>query len=82
MTERKDDRLWGGRFENGPDARFDAFHINAHIAADAKTIFNTATSNMGGIRAGDHCFCRNASCIYTGAAKLVTFDDGDGLACC
>ncbi|HET7105661.1 MAG TPA: argininosuccinate lyase [Candidatus Acidoferrum sp.] len=25
MTERKDDRLWGGRFENAPDARFDTF---------------------------------------------------------
>src|SRR5579863_2172610 len=25
MTERKDDRLWGGRFERAPDARFDAF---------------------------------------------------------
>src|SRR6201982_935655 len=25
MTERKDDRLWGGRFEGQPDARFDAF---------------------------------------------------------
>lgn len=25
MTERKDDRLWGGRFENATDARFDAF---------------------------------------------------------
>jgi argininosuccinate lyase len=25
MTERKDDRLWGGRFENAPDAHFDAF---------------------------------------------------------
>src|SRR5258707_2126111 len=25
MTERKDDRLWGGRFEREPDARFDAF---------------------------------------------------------
>ena len=25
MTQRKDDRLWGGRFENAPDARFDAF---------------------------------------------------------
>ena len=25
MPERKDDRLWGGRFENAPDARFDAF---------------------------------------------------------
>src|SRR5258708_13172564 len=23
--ERRDDRLWGGRFENAPDARFDAF---------------------------------------------------------
>src|SRR6202140_6018357 len=23
--ERKGDRLWGGRFENAPDARFDAF---------------------------------------------------------
>ena len=23
--ERKDDRLWGGRFDNAPDARFDAF---------------------------------------------------------
>ena len=23
--ERKSDRLWGGRFENAPDARFDAF---------------------------------------------------------
>src|SRR6266481_4942158 len=23
--ERTDDRLWGGRFENAPDARFDAF---------------------------------------------------------
>jgi argininosuccinate lyase len=23
--ERKDDRLWGGRFENAPDARFDTF---------------------------------------------------------
>src|SRR5213593_318763 len=25
MTDRKDDRLWGGRFEREPDARFDAF---------------------------------------------------------
>ena len=25
MTERKDNKLWGGRFERGPDARFDAF---------------------------------------------------------
>jgi argininosuccinate lyase len=26
MTERKDDRLWGGRFERAPNAGFDAFH--------------------------------------------------------
>jgi argininosuccinate lyase len=25
MTERKDDRLWGGRFERGPNLGFDAF---------------------------------------------------------
>jgi argininosuccinate lyase len=25
MTQRKDDRLWGGRFENAPDAAFDTF---------------------------------------------------------
>jgi len=25
MTGRKDDRLWGGRFENAPDATFDSF---------------------------------------------------------
>src|SRR5882762_4875210 len=25
MTERKDDRLWGGRFEHVPNERFDAF---------------------------------------------------------
>src|SRR6202049_2709232 len=25
MTERKDDRLWGGRFEHAPNAGFDAF---------------------------------------------------------
>ncbi|HKM67021.1 MAG TPA: argininosuccinate lyase [Candidatus Acidoferrum sp.] len=25
MSERKDDRLWGGRFEHAPDAQFDAF---------------------------------------------------------
>ena len=25
MTDRKDDRLWGGRFERAPNARFDAF---------------------------------------------------------
>jgi argininosuccinate lyase len=25
MTERKDDKLWGGRFDKAPDARFDAF---------------------------------------------------------
>src|ERR1700675_2830393 len=25
MTERKDDRLWGGRFEREPNPRFDAF---------------------------------------------------------
>jgi argininosuccinate lyase len=25
MTERKDDRLWGGRFESAPDASFDTF---------------------------------------------------------
>jgi argininosuccinate lyase len=25
MTERKDNKLWGGRFERPPDARFDAF---------------------------------------------------------
>jgi argininosuccinate lyase len=25
MTERKDDKLWGGRFDRGPDKTFDAF---------------------------------------------------------
>src|SRR6201998_4130629 len=25
MTQRKDNKLWGGRFERPPDARFDAF---------------------------------------------------------
>src|ERR1700675_4575605 len=25
MTERKDDRLWGGRFDREPNAQFDAF---------------------------------------------------------
>src|SRR5262252_8435735 len=25
MTDRKDTKLWGGRFEREPDARFDAF---------------------------------------------------------
>src|SRR5437868_12640474 len=25
MTERKDNKLWGGRFERAPDAHFDAF---------------------------------------------------------
>src|ERR1700740_3859862 len=25
MTERKNDRLWGGRFEREPNAQFDAF---------------------------------------------------------
>src|SRR5260221_11916572 len=25
MTDRKDDRLWGGRFEREPNAEFDAF---------------------------------------------------------
>jgi len=25
MTERKDNKLWGGRFERAPDSRFDAF---------------------------------------------------------
>ena len=25
MTDRKDSKLWGGRFEHAPDARFDAF---------------------------------------------------------
>src|SRR5215475_1816928 len=25
MTERKDDRLWGGRFEKAPDELFDSF---------------------------------------------------------
>src|SRR5262250_1917355 len=25
MTERKDNKLWGGRFERAPDAQFDAF---------------------------------------------------------
>ncbi len=25
MTERKDDRMWGGRFERGPNEQFDAF---------------------------------------------------------
>ena len=25
MTARKDDRLWGGRFDKAPDALFDAF---------------------------------------------------------
>jgi len=25
MTDRKDNKLWGGRFERAPDARFDAF---------------------------------------------------------
>ncbi len=28
MTERKDDRLWGGRFEREPNKRFDAFQCS------------------------------------------------------
>src|ERR1700736_2217480 len=28
MTERKDDRLWGGRFERAPNAGFDAFQAS------------------------------------------------------
>ena len=28
MTDRKDDKLWGGRFDKAPDARFDAFQCS------------------------------------------------------
>ena len=35
---------------------------------------------MRRVRAGNHRLCRDASCIHTGAAELVTFDDGYGLA--
>src|ERR1700757_3144820 len=28
MTDRKDSKLWGGRFERTPDARFDAFQCS------------------------------------------------------
>ena len=28
MSERKDDRLWGGRFDSAPDARFDEFQCS------------------------------------------------------
>src|SRR4030095_16521933 len=58
---------------------FYALHIHAHILGD-KTIFSTAACNVGSISAGNQRFSRDASCVYTGAAKLVTFDNGDGLA--
>src|SRR5690349_14409725 len=36
---------------------------------------------MNCVRAGNHCFFRDTSRVHTGATKLVTFDDGHGLAC-
>ena len=36
MTERKDDRLWGGRFENAPNADFDAFQRS--FASDSRLL--------------------------------------------
>lgn len=36
MTERKDNKLWGGRFERPPDARFDAFQRS--FACDRKLL--------------------------------------------
>ena len=61
-------------------ARFDAFHINAHIAIANKTILGAAASNMRCVRAGDECLCRDTSRIHTCAAKLVAFDNGDSHA--
>ena len=61
-------------------ACFDTFHIDAHIAVGGKAIFRAAASNMDRVRTGNHRLCRNASRIHAGAAKFVTFDDGDCLA--
>ena len=61
-------------------ARFDAFHINAHITVDGETVFIASASNMGRVGAGNHRLCRNASRIHTGAAELVAFDDRDRFA--
>ena len=36
---------------------------------------------MDRVRAGNHRLCRDAARIHAGAAKLVTFDNGDCLAC-
>ena len=61
-------------------ARFDAFHINAHITVDAETVFGASAGNMGRVGAGDHRLCRDASRVHTGAAELVAFDDRDCFA--
>src|SRR5438270_7685818 len=61
-------------------ACFHTLHIDAHIAGDSKTIFGASMGNVGCIRAGNHRLCRDAARVHTGAAKLVTFDDGDCLA--
>ena len=39
-----------------------------------------SAGDMGRVRAGNHRLGRNAARIHTGTAKLVTFDDGNGLA--
>ncbi len=58
-------------------ARFDTLHIDAHVAADIKTIFGASASHMGRVRARNHRLCRDTSRIHTGAAKLVAFNNGD-----
>src|SRR5258708_27867901 len=59
---------------------FHTFHIDADITGD-ETIIVASAGNMGGVGAGYERLRWDASCIHTGATKLVTFDDGDCLAC-
>src|SRR5262245_34668637 len=58
-------------------ACFHAFHVDAHIAVDSKTIFGTSAGNICRVRAGNERLCRDTSRIHTGATKLVTFNNGD-----
>jgi argininosuccinate lyase len=62
MTERKDDRLWGGRFEGAPNAGFDAFQgsfafdrrlLRYELAVDrawAKALQGVGILNAEGVR--------------------------------
>ena len=68
MTERKDDRLWGGRFDSAPDELFDAFQNS--FAFDCRLLPYEIAVDRAWAKALQHAGILNESEVHQTIAAL------------